>query len=553
MYGLPAKPLCLIVAALSLLSSAALAQVQINQNFVPQGPSPSSGPLDIVGSGDAANGATGTVAGAVQAILLDPMLGPNTMFIGSPNGGIWETTNGGTTWTPLTDHQASLSIASLALDPTDSTGKTLIAGIGITSSGVFDRFNRTNGDGSGGLQTGLLLSTDGGKDWTPIGATTLAGQSVIGVAATGSGTTMTIMAATFEEGDPTLTQVNGASYGLYISTNSGTSFKLVQPTCGLGSGPCGLPAGPVTALVADPSDPSHSTFYAAVTSPATATSPAFAGVYVTTDSGLIWSPVHVDGKTDLNVIQGTTDQLVLKLAAGPNGSLAIGVADVSSGTLTGLYLSQNASVPNPSWSALAVPPTNPAGGAVYKLAMAIDPSNTKIVYVSGDAANINPTYPAPVFSVQANQQPTSLTCPLSPSNLPQCTTPPGGPIGTVHADSRALVINPVTGNLLMGGDGGIYLLTDPQSNTPTWSGLNSTLQIREVYAVAYGANAHESGGGRARYGSGNTVRAEQPNLQCNSACRRLRCARQRQDVRQRKRVLHRYRISLQPRTVGLGQ
>jgi hypothetical protein len=95
MYGVSAKPLCLIVAALSLLSSAALAQVQINQNFVPQGPSPSSGPLDIVGSGDAANGATGTVAGAVQAILLDPMLGPNTMFIGSPNGGIWEMTNGG--------------------------------------------------------------------------------------------------------------------------------------------------------------------------------------------------------------------------------------------------------------------------------------------------------------------------------------------------------------------------------------------------------------------------------------------------------------------------
>ena len=271
-----------------------------------------------------------------------------------------------------------------------------------------------------------------------------------------------------------------------------------------------------------------------------------------------WWPVHgCDGQTDLNVVQGATDGSCWcrsLLVTGPNGSLATGVAlRQAPERSTGLYLSQNASVPNPSWSALAVPPTNPAGGAVYKLAMAIDPSNTKIVYVSGDAANINPTYPAPVFSVQANQQPTSLTCPLSPSNLPQCTTPPGGPIGTVHADSRALVINPVTGNLLMGGDGGIYLLTDPQSNTPTWSGLNSTLQIREVYAVAYGANAHESGGGRARYGSGNTVRAEQPNLQCDSACRRLRCARQRQDVRQRKRVLHRYRISLQPRTVGLGQ
>ena len=130
MYGVSAKPLCLIVAALSLLSSAALAQVQINQNFVPQGPSP------IVTDQNFLLPAVppyATASGAVEAILLDPELGPNTMFIGSPNGGIWEMTNGGTTWTPL-DHiqcssvssqcQSSLSIASLALDPTDRTGQT---------------------------------------------------------------------------------------------------------------------------------------------------------------------------------------------------------------------------------------------------------------------------------------------------------------------------------------------------------------------------------------------------------------------------------------------
>ena len=153
MYGVSAKPLCLIVAALSLLSSAALAQVQINQNFVPQGPSP------IVTDQNFLLPAVppyATASGAVQAILLDPELGPNTMFIGSPNGGIWETTNGGTTWTPLTDHQP-LSIASFGARLC-SARKSLIAGIGIMSSAVFDRLNRTNGDGSGGLQTGLLPS-----------------------------------------------------------------------------------------------------------------------------------------------------------------------------------------------------------------------------------------------------------------------------------------------------------------------------------------------------------------------------------------------------------
>ena len=45
------------------------------------------------------------------------------IFAGAPNGGVWITNNGGTTWTPLTDKQASLSIGSLSLDPTDPTRK----------------------------------------------------------------------------------------------------------------------------------------------------------------------------------------------------------------------------------------------------------------------------------------------------------------------------------------------------------------------------------------------------------------------------------------------
>ncbi len=252
------------IAAVLLLPSTAISQVQVNQAFVPQGPAPSSGPKETVQSGDAPP--NGTVAGAVQAILLDPALGPNTMFIASPNGGVWDTTNGGATWTPLTDKQASLSIASLGLDTTDPTGKTLIAGVGLTSNGIWDAFNRPNRAGSGGQQTGLLYSTDGGNRWTSMGGAALAGQSVIGVAARGS----TILAATFEEQAPTVTQVGtaGAQYGLYRSSDGGKTFALAS----------GLPAGPVTALVADPSDPK--TFYASVTSP---TNKSAAGVYVSKD------------------------------------------------------------------------------------------------------------------------------------------------------------------------------------------------------------------------------------------------------------------------------
>ena len=93
---------CVVVAAVITLPTAAAAQLQVNQNFVGQGPAPSFGPINTVQSADAPP--NGNVAGAVGPVVADP-LDVNTFYVGTPAGGIWKTTNGGTTWTPLTDKQ----------------------------------------------------------------------------------------------------------------------------------------------------------------------------------------------------------------------------------------------------------------------------------------------------------------------------------------------------------------------------------------------------------------------------------------------------------------
>lgn len=140
------------------------APVQNGSVFNSEGPGPSTGPSNIIASND--NPTNGTTAGAIEAVVADPS-NPGTIYVGAVNGGIWKTTNGGTSWTPLIDQNASLSIASLALDPTDPTHQTLIAGTGATSNGGFASISLSGTPAFyGGLQTGLLYSRNGGTTWT---------------------------------------------------------------------------------------------------------------------------------------------------------------------------------------------------------------------------------------------------------------------------------------------------------------------------------------------------------------------------------------------------
>jgi outer membrane autotransporter protein len=445
------------------------------QGFVSQGPGPRFGPVNGVQSGDATP--NGTAAGAIQALLPDPALGANTYFAGSTNGGVWVTNNSGATWTPLTDKQASLSVGSLSLDPTDRSGKTIVAGIGVTANGDWDQFN-TLFQGRGGQQTGLLYTTNGGASWSALGGAALQGQSVIGTAARGN----TILAATFEEtiGSTATTQTStGAQYGLYRSTNGGASFALVSGSSGLGS-------GPVTSLVADPANPSR--FYAAVTSVAT---PNQTSVYVSNDTGATWAPAFTAANSNGTI--GNTNQSVIGLASGPNGSVALTVstmdASTGRGALSGVFLSQDG---GGTWHQLTgAPNVLQQGQTPVNLHIAIDPNNANIVYLTGDyytSCTSNP--PGSACTVQAwrvaynpadgSSASTSLTFEGTSANS-------FSDANTAHGASRALAFTPA-GALIMASDGGIYQRSNPQG-AGTWIGLNGNLSGFEPYAIAFDANS----------------------------------------------------------------
>ncbi len=79
-----------------------------------------------------------------------------TYYFGAVAGGVWKTTNGGMTWTPMTDKTGIMSVGAIAVAPSDPN--VLYVGTGESC---------WRGDISYG--DGMYKSIDAGKTWTHIG------------------------------------------------------------------------------------------------------------------------------------------------------------------------------------------------------------------------------------------------------------------------------------------------------------------------------------------------------------------------------------------------
>src|ERR1700674_1570014 len=77
-------------------------------------------------------------------------------YVASASGGVWKTTNGGTTWEPIFDHQGSASIGDIAVAPSNPD----IVWVGT---------GEANNQRSSSWGDGVYKSENGGKTWTNMG------------------------------------------------------------------------------------------------------------------------------------------------------------------------------------------------------------------------------------------------------------------------------------------------------------------------------------------------------------------------------------------------
>ena len=200
------------------------------------------------------------MSGRIADIAIHPV-DNNVWYVAVGSGGVWKTTNAGTTWTPIFDNQSSYSIGCVTIDP--SNPHTIWIGTGENVGGRHVGF----GDG-------VYRSDDGGATWKNMGLKS--SEHIAKVIVHPKNSDVIWVAA---EG-PLWTE--GGERGLYKSTDGGNTWaKTLGDEAWVG----------VTDIALDPTNPDQ--MYAATwqrhrTVAAYMGGGPGSGIYRSTDGGVTW-------------------------------------------------------------------------------------------------------------------------------------------------------------------------------------------------------------------------------------------------------------------------
>jgi len=137
--------------------------------------------------------------GRINVIARDPA-DSMIIYIGSPSGGLWKTTDEGENWQSLADHLPIVGVSAIAIHPTN----TDIMYIGTGDKDTEDNYS-----------IGVLKSTDGGQNWVKTGIEWNANYN------------RTIAKLLINPEDPEILYA-ATSSGLFRTTDGGINWEIIN-------------------------------------------------------------------------------------------------------------------------------------------------------------------------------------------------------------------------------------------------------------------------------------------------------------------------------------
>jgi len=272
---------------------------------------------------------SGPVSGLVSDIAIDPAGGTDRIiYIAALSGGVWKSTDGGTSWQPKMDALVSEAISAVALDPGDSS--TVYAGTSTFTS------------------MGLFKSTDGGETWILLDSALFSGRDIYRIVLPASDV---LLVAT--------------DFGLFRSVDGGLHFGNNAPHF---DNDAPVLSGDVTGLRLDTASPA-TTVLAAVSG---------MGLFRSTDAGVTF-PTNLFANAGAPAA-GTYAFVAFAQSTQPDAQTLY--AYVQANPHRGLFKSVNGGA---TWSELLAGATcaDQNGGAQlgYDQTLGVDPRNASRVYL----------------------------------------------------------------------------------------------------------------------------------------------------------------------------
>jgi len=404
----------------------------------------------------------GNVSGRMPGLAVMP--NGTEAYAGAAGGGVWKTTNGGSTWTPVFDQgAASIAIGAMAINPADGS---IWVGTGENNTA----FENHKG-------VGVFRSTNHGASWTQIGSNV---------------TNSTIGDFEFDgQGNVYVATSRGLfSRPTSAAPNVAWSLEFDATTFGFSPAPYGL------SIVNDVEVQPGTNGQVVVANMAWRSGAAYDGFYVSRDGGGTWTAAKLSGAINPKEVGSASMDYASDgtLYTVVESTLLINKPNIQSGNtvLAGVYMSKTGN-PDGEWNQIANYRKLQESGSAMKLQkgfapgvqawynqfVGVDPTNPQHVYVGLEE----------VFETQNGGSTWHTIGPYWNFGMPCAANGLDSCPKTTHPDQHVVAFG--GGKVWIGNDGGVYNRSLSQSpSTPAgWNNLNRTLRTLQYYGAGAGTAA----------------------------------------------------------------